>query len=150
MTPVEPAPPLLLPVAGALLAQGRRIDRLSQPVTAAALIALLVLPLTTGAPNGPALAIAVAVVLAGLAEAWFGFRVGFDAALFRRLAMQPDGPDLAGLDVALSRLGLVAAEKAGRPAGERALGAQRLLYRQGLLFVLQAALILIGAVIAAL
>jgi hypothetical protein len=140
----DPAARRLALVTSVLLEQGRRIDRLSWPVTAAALIALLVLPLTTGVPSTPALAIATAVVLAGLAEAYFGFRVGFDAALFRSLAALAVGLDFAGLDLALSQLGLTAPTKTGRPIVDRARGARRLLNRQGMLFGLQVALILIG------
>jgi hypothetical protein len=65
----------------------------------------------------------------GATEAILALRVGFDAALFRRLA---DAPDLAAFDAAMMGLGLLPAAKAGRPIEARAAGARRLLVAQGL------------------
>lgn len=139
----------LLVAAAALLDQGRRIDALSRALTAVALIALLLLPVTLGVPPRWSSGVVAAVALIGLAEAWLACRTGFDAALFAGLATAAEA-DLAGLDRALSRLGLMPPAKAGRPTEARAAGARRLLYRQGLCFAAQAGLILAGAAIAAL
>jgi hypothetical protein len=87
-------------------------------------------------------------MLAGIAEIYLAVRVGFDAALFRQLAVDPGGPDLATLDGALVQLGLLPPIKAGRPAPARVAGAQRLLRRQAMLVIVQASLVLVGAVVA--
>jgi hypothetical protein len=91
-------------------------------------------------------------VLAGLAELYLAARVGFDLALFRQLLENAgfDASDLAGLDSALSRLGLIPTAKVGRPLDQRALGACRLLYAQAVSLALQVAFIVAGAAIAAL
>lgn len=133
-------------VVAALLAQGRRIDRLSRLLTAAALIALLVLPVSFGLPATLPTAALAAVALVGFAEMYLAFRVDFDAALFARLAHDPD---TAGLDRGLLAIGLLPAAKAGRPLGDRARGAQRLLFRQGICLAAQALLILAAAAFAA-
>jgi hypothetical protein len=126
-------------VTAALRAQGSGLDRLSRALTAAALIGLLILPASFGLPPGWPAAILAAVALVGLAELFFAGRVGFDAALFAA------APDLAALDRALLALRLMPEARAGRPLAERAQGARRLLYRQGLCLAAQAALILAGA-----
>jgi hypothetical protein len=133
-------------VLAAFLDQGRRIDGLSRLLTGAAMIVLMVLPLTTGLRFDLPLAIALLVAVIGLAEIWFSVRVGFDAALFRALA---GSFDLAGVDAALQGLGLLPTAKAGRSLGQRALGARSLLYTQSMLLGAQAVLILAGAAIVA-
>jgi hypothetical protein len=135
----------LASVVAALLATGSRIDLLSRLLTAAALIALLLLPASFGLPAGLPTAVIAAVALVGLLEMHFALRVRFDAALFAQLA---EDSDLAGLDRALLALRLMPASKTGRPTGERARGALRLLYRQALCLAAQAALILVGAGVA--
>ena len=91
-------------------------------------------------------------VLAGVAELYLALRVGFDAALFRRLADATVAGtlELAKLDAALTAHGIVAGGKAGRPLEARVAGACRLLYQQAGSLVLQIVLFLLGAVIAAL
>jgi hypothetical protein len=134
----------LAAVAAALLDQGRRADALSRLVTAAALFVLMLLP---AIPERLLLLPAMlgAVALIGLGEAYLAMRVGFDAALFRRLAASSEALDLARLDEALLRLGLIPPAKTGRAIDERIAGARRLLHWQGLMLGLQAALILTGA-----
>src|SRR5262249_42719093 len=86
----------------------------------------------------------------GAAELFFAIRVGFDAALFRRLAAEAGAPGFADLDAALLRLGLMTPGKAGRPAADRALGARRLLACQGLALIVQILLALVGGAVMAL
>ena len=135
----------LAAATAALLAAGRGIDLLSRTLTAAALIALLLLPASFGLPAAWPTAIIAAVALIGLLELHFALRVGFDAALFLRLAADPDP---AGLDLALIGLGLMPAAKIGRPVAARARGAFQLLYRQAGCLAVQAVLILAGAGVA--
>jgi len=93
----------------------------------------------------PALATPLGLAaLAGLAETYYAIRVGFDAALFHRLSKQAP-PDLAALDAALVRLGLLPVSKSGRPLEQRIAGAKLLFYKQGAALVLQVALLLCGA-----
>ena len=133
----------LAAVAAALLQQGRTIDRLSRQFTAVALLLLI----AAGAFGvaAPALATPLGLAaLAGLAETYYAIRVGFDAALFHRLSKQAP-PDLAALDAALVRLGLLPVSKSGRPLEQRIAGAKLLFYKQGAALVLQVALLLCGA-----
>lgn len=138
----------LLFCSAALLDQGRIVDRLSRPLTAAALIGLLVYPAILGRPAWVLIGFAGLVVLAGVAETYFAIRVGFDAALFRLLASGPDVPDFAGTDAALTRLGLLPATKVGRPAEARVDGARRLFEFQILAVVAQVLSVLAGACLA--
>ena len=121
----------------ALLDRGRGIDALSRPLVVLAFAGLLA---GSVAPvPGVSLCALALSAFAGLTAAYVGARVAFDAALFRGLA---DGGSLALLDEALSALRLLPAGKAGRPLGERAAGAIRLLRRQAVLFAVQAAALL--------
>jgi hypothetical protein len=136
----------MLEVASALLRQGRTIDRLSRLLTVAALV-LLISSRGLGVA-APALVVTLALaVLAGLAEAYFAFRVGFDADLFDRLR-NPARMDLASLDAALVQLGMLPASRTGRPLEQRIAGAQRLLYKQGAALMIQIVVLLCGAAIA--
>jgi hypothetical protein len=137
----------MLEAASALLQQGRIIDGLSRLLTVAALVMLI--GASAFGVASPALVAALALaVLAGVAEAYYAIRVGFDAALFERLR-GPATMDLAALDAALVQLGLLPATKSGRPLEQRIAGAQRLLYKQGVVFVIQIAVLLCGAAAAA-
>src|SRR5260221_11578005 len=133
----------LLACAAAMLDQGRVVDRLSRPITAAAFIAILIGPAMT-AVAWTAIAAALAVAIAGLAEAYFATRVGFDAALFHHLASVPE-PDFAPLDAALGHLRLLSPSKAGRSAAARVAGACRLLRFQLLALAVQLLAVLIRA-----
>ena len=115
----------LLFCTAALLEQGRAVDRLSRPLTAASLIALLLRWTVASTPPGSLVACAWLVATAGIGEIYLAIRVDFDAALFRRLS---DGEDRSadGLDAALTRLGLLPAHKRGRAVEVRVAGARRL------------------------
>ena len=134
----------LAAVAAGLLDQGRRIDGLSRLLTAGAFVTLMLLPIL---PKTSWLlpAILVAVALLGLGEIYLAIRVGFDAALFRRLASNRDGFDLERLDRTLARLELIPEAKAERGIDERIAGARRLFGWQGVVLTAQAVLILAGA-----
>jgi hypothetical protein len=142
---------LTRPVAAtlaALLDQGRIVDAWSRGLTVAAALSLMLLPTFASRPPTLPMTILSVVMLAGLAEIYLAVRVGFDAALFRQLAADPGGPDLAALDGALMQLELLPPIKAGRPPPARVAGAQRLLRRQAMLMIAQACLVLVGAVVA--
>jgi hypothetical protein len=134
---------VMLEAASALLQQGRTIDRLSRLLTVAALV--LLIGASAFDVASPALAVALALaVLAGVAETYYAIRVGLDAVLFDRLREQAT-IDLAALDVALVRLGLLSASRSGRPLEQRIAGAQRLFYEQAAAFAIQVAILLCGA-----
>ncbi len=147
-SPTKQASPRQLAAAAAdLLDQGAVIDRLSRPITIAALLGLIVgLGIELGALLTAGL---LFVSLAGLIETYLALRVGFDAALFRRLEQgEADGmPDLGTLDAALAALGLLPRSKVARSVEQRALGARRLLTLQGAALALQVAIILLATAI---
>ena len=120
-------------------------------MTAAALLALVAIGFT-GVHQPLTVATLGLSVLAGVAQLYFGLRVGFDAALFRGLADATviGAPELAKLDAALTTMGLLPAGKAGRPLEQRVAGACRLFYKQAGSLVLQIALFLLGAIVAVL
>jgi hypothetical protein len=140
----EPEPRYLLAAAASLLDQGEVIDRLSRPLTIAALIGLVA---GLGVELGALLTAALLLVaLVGLIETYLALRTGFDAALFHRLARDEEGSalDLGKLDAALLELGLLPKAKAGRAVEPRVLGARRLLTLQGLALALQVAVVVFG------
>jgi hypothetical protein len=134
--------------AAALLDQGRAIDRLSRPLTAAALIGILVYPIINGLASPVVIGFAALIAFAGLVEAYFAARVGFDAALFHRLAGAPEAPDFGRIDAALTRLGLLAAATPGRPVDARVDGAKWLFKVQILALMAQLLSVLTGASVA--
>jgi hypothetical protein len=82
--------------AADLLDQGATINRLSRPLTIAALIGLIV---GLGVELGALLVAGLLLVtLAGLAETYLAIRTGFDAKLFRRLEARGAGAELEDLD----------------------------------------------------
>jgi hypothetical protein len=132
--------------AAAVLDQGAIIDRLSRPITIAALIGLMVgLGIELGALLIAGLML---VTLAGLAETYLALRTGFDAALFRGVATGNEDPDLGRLDAALIELGVLAESKADGTIEQRASGARRLLVLQGSALVLQVAVVLLATALA--
>jgi len=147
LSPKEKASPQDVAAAAAdLLDQGAIIDRISRPLTIAALIGLMVgLGLGLGALL---IASLLLVALSGLAETYLALRTGFDSALFRRLTASHLGTDLGKLDAALIELGLVTDDKSKHAVADRALGARRLLVLQGSALVLQVAVILIATAFA--
>ena len=132
-------------VAAALLDQGRTVDRLSCGLTAVAIAVIAILPALTPRLQWTYIGFTVAAVLAGLAQAYFAIRVGFDAALFRRLA---NTGDVAAIDAALVQLDLLPAGKRGRPAEARVAGARSLFRLQILALAVQVLCVLAGAFIA--
>ena len=134
----------LLRCAAAFLDRGHTVDRLSRPLTAAALIGIVIYPAMTTKPQWILVGVVVVVAVAGLSEAYLAIRVGFDAALFHQLASMPAASDFAGTDAALTRLGLLPAAKLDRPAGPRVGGARRLFGFQIVALVLQILSALIG------
>jgi hypothetical protein len=145
MIPADRGDGDLAAIAGALLDQGGRADGLSRLITTAALIALMVWPALPGRPPVLMQVVLGVVALAGLGESYLASRVGFDVALFRRLADRRDTFDLDRLDSVLLRSNLIAPAKTGRSIAARVSGARRLLQWQGRLLGLQVALILGGS-----
>ena len=139
----------LLGCAAALLNQARIVDRLSRPLTASALVSLPIAAALVHPPRG-LVVVAIVVAVAGLAEAYFAFRVGFDAALFRRAADGAENADFATTDAALTTLRLLPAGKCGRPVNARIAGARRLFVLQILTLTAQLAALTAGALTAGL
>jgi hypothetical protein len=82
--------------------------------------------------------------IAGFAEMYLAVRVGFDAALFRRIADAGAQPDFAATDAALDALGLMPPAKSGRPAEARIAGARQLFRFQVLTLAAQGVSLLAG------
>ncbi|GLC91510.1 hypothetical protein Tamer19_09180 [Cupriavidus sp. TA19] len=85
-------------------------------------------------------------LLVALAQLWLLLRVAIDRRLFDALAASADRDgqaDLAGLDGALTGLGWITPDRAGRPLRERARGAMRLVRASALLAALQLCLSLL-------
>lgn len=133
----------MLAAAADLLDQGQIASRLSTALTAIAGAALM-LPIFPGADVLAPIAALVAVT--GLAELALAMRVGFNAALFRRLAADAaaDRLDRDASDAGLAALRLMPAGKAGRPIAARFLGARRLLWAQVITLLVQVALAIAG------
>lgn len=128
-------------MAAALLEQGRHIHAASLVVMAGT-IGLAIITAMTGRLDAGVALLGTGALFATIAELWLAIRVGFDAALFRAFACRE--ADMPQLDSALQHLGLMPAEKAGRPVELRIKGALRLLRQQGLC-LLVALLLLFGA-----
>ena len=138
-----------LAVAAALLEQGRTLDALSRLLTAAALVALLLLAALAPLSAAIAWIILGLTIALGLGEIYFALRVGLDAAIFRALAAQDTGPDLPARDRSLQGQGWLPPSTGGRPVEERIAGARRLLTRQAALLGAQIAVLVIGAIVTA-
>jgi hypothetical protein len=136
----------VLASAAALLDQGERIDWLSRASLVTALAALAAFGILGVKPAAAALL--ATSVLTGVAELYLAVRVGFDAALFRRLADTPAAVDFAKLDGALTTLGILAPGKTARTLAQRTSGALRLFRCQASLAAAQTLLFLAGAVVA--
>jgi hypothetical protein len=137
----------VLAITAALLDQGKRIDWISRALIVTALAALAAFGVFDVNKPGTAVLLASSALI-GVAELYLAIRVGFDAALFRRMADAPEAPDFAKLDGALTMLGLLAAGKAGRPLGQRTSGTCRLFRYQTGLAAAQIILFLVGAALA--
>ena len=136
----------VLVVVSIVLDQGRRIHGMSSAITVAALIGCVLPALSEHRMSLLSLGILGAVIAVGVIELWFAIRVSIDAALFRRLARVPDWRTL---DEALINLGMIPAEKTGRPEAVRIAGARRLLRFQAVALIAQIGLAVILAVIGA-
>jgi len=138
-----PSNPALMIATAAFLEQGRALDRLSRLLTAAAVTLLLLLALLAAQMRSETWNLMAGtlglVILLGLAELYFAFRVGFDAALFRELAAGSSLTGLDQLDASLTWLGLRPKAAGSRPLDDRIGGARKLLRRQALCLALQLA-----------
>jgi hypothetical protein len=137
--------PQLLACAAALLAQGRIVDRLSRPLTVAALIGMTISAFMVAPAAWWLFVWTLLVLLAGLAETYLAIRVSFDARVFRNVAAK--AADFSSTDAALMRLGLLPAAKAGRPADVRIAGARRLLGLQIAALAAQVIIIVVGTMV---
>lgn len=125
-------------ITASLLRQGRGLDRLSRGLT---LIGAAVVFFGSQSWLG------AGMLMAGAAQSWFAFRVGFDAALFAALGRSDC--TLVGMDGALIGLHLMPEVKSGRDIALRAAGAKRLLMWQAAALLAQVALCVIAAGLAA-
>ena len=143
----KPLPCDMAAAAADLLDQGATINRLSRPLTIAALIGLIV---GLGVELGALLVAGLLLVtLAGLAETYLAIRTDFDAKLFRRLAESNDSAATLGrLDAALIELGVLTKSNPERAIEQRASSARRLLVLQGSALVLQVAVVLLATALA--
>lgn len=137
-----------LQVVAGLLRRGRSLDQLSTGLTLlGVLIGLLQWLLVT--PFALGLILSVWLIVTGLWQKYWAFRVAFDADLFALMARDggagadadADAQALAqrtsALDQALQNLGLQPADRAGRPWPERQRGALKLLRNQAVLLAAQ-------------
>lgn len=144
----DPTDRSLLTVMAALLTQGRTLDHLSRLLTAGALFGLLAHAVVNDADPVLVTVALLVAALAGFVQTFYAVRVGFDAALFRQLG--ETATDLSALDSALQRLGLLPADKAGRPLEARIAGARALLRTQAAMLIVQIAVVLGTALVIAL
>ena len=135
----------LLVCGAALLEQGRTVDRLSRPLTIAALLVVLVGPAVAPALAWPLAGSGLLAAAAGAVQLYLAVRVGFDAALFAQLAARPAMMDINGMDRALGALSLRPAGKQGRPIAARIAGARRLFRWQLWALAAQGCALLAGA-----
>ena len=120
-------------ITAALLRRGRALQL-------ASLVLVLLTALTGSGRPLPFLGVLMAAAL----EAWFAFRVAFDADLFEALA-RSDG-DLAGFDAAMRALGLMSRERQVGSLADRARRAIRLLMWQAACLVLQTGILAAGVI----
>ncbi|MFJ7797285.1 hypothetical protein [Pseudomonas sp. NPDC096950] len=127
-----------LQVVASLLRRGRTLDQLSTGLTVLGVLfgllqLLLITPVTLG------LILSAWMIVLGLLQKYWAFRVAFDADLFALVARDADAlPDRTqALDQALQSLGLQPANRAGRPWPERQRGALKLLRNQAVLLLAQ-------------
>lgn len=123
-----------LSVVAGLLRRGTAFDPLSTGLTVLALAAgIFQLWINSASPL--LAAILVWVVICGVIEKYYSFRVAFDAELFTLVAADVDRT--ADLDQAMKKLGLLPVDKSGRPWDLRCQGALKLLRLQILFVALQ-------------
>lgn len=127
-----------LVLVASLLRRGRGVDGLSMALTVLAVALGLYGVLMSNGSLAFSLAMTILVVL-GLLQKIYAFRVALDAELFEALAASGEELDAhtRQLDDALSDYLALAPEKAGRPWSERSRGALHLLRIQALLCTTQ-------------
>lgn len=138
----------LMMTTAALLEQGRSLDGLSRLLTTATLAILLPFAILAGGMSADTVLLVLFLALAalsGLAQLYFAFRVGFDAALFREIAAGAAIPSLDALDTSLTGLGLRPRQAHPTPLEDRIRGARKLLRHQALCLALQLAMMVVAA-----
>jgi len=127
-----------LQVVASLLRRGRALDQLSTGLTLLGVL-LGLAPLLIGTLSPWCLGLGLWLLLSGLLQKYWAFRVAFDADLFQLMAGDPSalGDRTEALDTALQGLGFQPRQSLNRPWHERSRGALRLLKRQVLWLVLQ-------------
>jgi hypothetical protein len=136
-----------LHVVASLLRRGRALDNLSTGVMLLGLaLGLSQLWINTVSPL--LLILVAAIVLIGLIEKYYAFRVAFDADLFQNIANDANqlNDRTVDLDHALTTLGLLPVDKQTRSWAVRSQGALKLLRQQVLFFALELVLML-GAIL---
>ncbi|NWE25681.1 hypothetical protein [Pseudomonas gingeri] len=133
-----------LQVVASLLRRGRSLDQLSTGLTLLGVL-LGLTPLLIGTISHWCLLLSAWLVLSGLLQKYWAFRVAFDADLFQLMAGEPSvlGDRTEALDQALHDLDLQPRQVPTRPWAERSRGALGLLKRQALLLIVQISLPLI-------
>lgn len=136
-----------LHVVASLLRRGRALDNLSTGVTLLGLaLGLSQLWINTVSPL--LLILVAAIVLIGLIEKYYAFRVAFDADLFQNIANDANqlNDRTVDLDHALTALGLLPVDKQARSWAVRSQGALKLL-RQQVLFLALELVLMLGAIL---
>jgi hypothetical protein len=136
-----------LHVVASLLRRGRALDNLSTGVMLLGLaLGLSQLWINTVSPL--LLILVAAIVLIGLIEKYYAFRVAFDADLFQNIANDANqlNDRTVDLDHALTTLGLLPVDKQTRSWAVRSQGALKLLRQQVLFLALELVLVL-GAIL---
>jgi hypothetical protein len=136
-----------LHVVASLLRRGRALDNLSTGVMLLGLaLGLSQLWINTVSPL--LLILVAAIVLIGLIEKYYAFRVAFDADLFQNIANDANqlNDRTVDLDHALTTLGLLPVDKQTRSWAVRSQGALKLL-RQQVLFLALELVLMLGAIL---
>lgn len=136
-----------LHVVASLLRRGRALDNLSTGVTLLGLaLGLSQLWINTVSPL--LLILVAAIVLIGLIEKYYAFRVAFDADLFQNIANDANqlNDRTVDLDHALTALGLLPVDKQARSWAVRSQGALKML-RQQVLFLALELVLMLGAIL---
>lgn len=136
-----------LHVVASLLRRGRALDNLSTGVMLLGLaLGLSQLWINTVSPL--LLILVAAIVLIGLIEKYYAFRVAFDADLFQNIANDANqlNDRTVDLDHALTTLGLLPVDKQARSWAVRSQGALKLL-RQQVLFLALELVLMLGAIL---
>lgn len=123
----------------AVLGQARVPAVISTLLAAASLWSLVLTPHVGGSAG-----VLLLSLLAGLVQAGFAVRIGFDRALLEALLIEHPDADPAPIDAALHALGLRAPPAQTRPWSARWQGMRRLLRGQLLSVLVQALLLMLA------